>query len=177
MSEPIVRIRGLHKSFGHLEVVKGVDLDVQRGEVVVIFGRSGSGKSTLLRCVNMIEDPTSGTIEVSGVRLKFEAGKIVDASAERGEEFLIAQLDTDEGARTLGELGIGTNYGIDRGTREVLLDEKIGGTIHMAFGQAYPESGGTNESAVHTDLVCDLRLGGKLEVDGVVMQENGKFVV
>jgi aminopeptidase len=135
-----------------------------------------------------IEDATEGEVsfhlpaviggrEVSGVRLKFEAGKVVDASAERGEEFLIAQLDTDEGARTLGELGIGTNYGIDRGTREVLLDEKIGGTIHMAFGQAYPESGGTNESAVHTDLVCDLRLGGKMEVDGVVMQEDGKFIV
>jgi aminopeptidase len=135
-----------------------------------------------------IEDATEGEVsfhlpaviggrEVSGVRLKFEAGKIVDASAERGEEFLIAQLDTDTGARTLGELGIGTNYGIDRGTREVLLDEKIGGTIHMAFGQAYPESGGTNESAVHTDLVCDLRLGGKLEVDGVVMQEDGRFIV
>ena len=69
MTEPIVRIDGLHKRFGHLEVVKGVDLEVQRGEVVVIFGRSGSGKSTLLRCVNMIEDPTEGTIEVSGVRL------------------------------------------------------------------------------------------------------------
>ncbi len=135
-----------------------------------------------------IEDATEGEVsfhlpaviggrEVSGVRLKFEAGKVVDASAERGEEFLIAQLDTDDGARTLGELGIGTNYGIDRGTREVLLDEKIGGTIHMAYGQAYPESGGTNESAVHTDLVCDLRLGGKLEVDGVVMQEDGKFIV
>jgi len=135
-----------------------------------------------------IEDATEGEVsfhlpaviggrEVSGVRLKFEAGKVVDASAERGEEFLIAQLDTDDGARTLGELGIGTNYGIDRGTREVLLDEKIGGTIHMAFGQAYPESGGTNESAVHTDLVCDLRLGGKLEVDGKVMQEDGRFIV
>jgi aminopeptidase len=118
-----------------------------------------------------------GGREVSGVHLKFEAGRVVDAGADRGEEFLVALLDTDEGARTLGELGIGTNYGIDRGTREVLLDEKIGGTIHMAVGQAYPESGGTNESAVHTDLVCDLRLGGKLEVDGVVMQEDGKFVV
>jgi aminopeptidase len=115
--------------------------------------------------------------EVSGVRLRFEAGTVVDASAERGEEFLIQLLDTDEGARRLGELGIGTNYGIDRGTREVLLDEKIGGTVHMAFGQAYPESGGTNESAVHTDLVCDLRLGGKMEVDGVVMQEDGNFIV
>jgi aminopeptidase len=118
-----------------------------------------------------------GGREVSGVRLRFEAGRVVEASAERGEEFLMALLDTDEGARRLGELGIGTNYGIDRGTREVLLDEKIGGTVHMAVGTSYPESGGENESAVHTDLVCDLRLGGKLEVDGVVMQENGKFIV
>jgi len=115
--------------------------------------------------------------EVSGVHLRFEAGKVVDASAERGEEFLIQLLDTDEGARRLGELGIGTNYAIDRGTLEVLLDEKIGGTVHMAVGRSYPETGGVNESAVHTDLVCDLRLGGTLEVDGVVMQENGKFIV
>jgi aminopeptidase len=118
-----------------------------------------------------------GGREVSGVRLRFEAGRVVDASADRGEEYLLKLLDTDEGARTLGELGIGSNYGIVKGTREVLLDEKIGGTVHMAVGASYPESGGTNESAVHTDLVCDLRLGGKLEVDGVVMQEDGKFVV
>jgi aminopeptidase len=118
-----------------------------------------------------------GGREISGVRLRFESGVVVDASAERGEEFLIKLLDTDPGARRLGELGIGTNYGIDRGTREVLLDEKIGGTVHMAVGRSYPESGGENDSAVHTDLVCDLRLGGKLEVDGKVMQEDGKFVV
>jgi aminopeptidase len=115
--------------------------------------------------------------EVSGVHLRFEAGAVVDASAERGEEFLIELLDTDAGARRLGELGIGTNYGIDRGTREVLLDEKIGGTVHMAVGRSYPESGGENESAVHTDLVCDLRLGGRVEVDGEVMQKDGRFVV
>ncbi len=118
-----------------------------------------------------------GGREVSGVKLRFEAGKVVEASAERGEEYLLKLLDTDDGARHLGELGIGTNYGIDRGTREVLLDEKIGGTVHMAVGASYPESGGVNESSVHTDLVCDLRLGGKLEVDGVVMQEDGRFVV
>jgi aminopeptidase len=118
-----------------------------------------------------------GGREVAGVHLKFESGRVVDASADRGEDYLIKLLDTDEGARTLGELGIGTNYSIDRGTSEVLLDEKLGGTVHMAVGAAYPESGGTNDSAVHTDLVCDLRLGGKLEVDGVVMQEDGKFVV
>jgi aminopeptidase len=101
----------------------------------------------------------------------------VDASAERGEPFLIQLLDTDEGARRLGELGIGTNYGIERGTKDVLLDEKIGGTVHLAVGKSYPETGGTNDSAVHTDMVCDLRQGGKITVDGEVMQEDGKFVV
>jgi aminopeptidase len=120
---------------------------------------------------------TIGGREVAGVRLRLEAGKVVDATAERGEPYLISMLDTDEGARRLGELGIGTNYGIEHGTRSVLLDEKIGGTVHLAVGASYPESGGTNESAVHTDLVCDLRRGGRLEVDGEVLQENGRFVV
>jgi aminopeptidase len=118
-----------------------------------------------------------GGREVDGVRMRFESGKVVDASAERGEPFLIQLLDTDEGARRLGELGIGTNYGIERGTKDVLLDEKIGGTIHLAVGKSYPETGGTNDSAVHTDMVCDLRQGGKITVDGEVMQEDGKFVV
>jgi aminopeptidase len=118
-----------------------------------------------------------GGREVAGVRLRFESGKVVDASAERGEPFLHQLLDTDDGARRLGELGIGTNYGIDRGTRDVLLDEKIGGTVHLAIGKSYPETGGTNESAVHTDMVCDLREGGQITVDGDRLQENGRFVV
>ncbi|MGI8460792.1 MAG: aminopeptidase, partial [Solirubrobacterales bacterium] len=101
----------------------------------------------------------------------------VDASAERGEEFLIQTLDTDEGARRLGELGIGTNYGITRGTKEILLDEKIGGTVHLACGMSYPETGGVNESAVHWDMICDLRRGGKITVDGELLEEDGKFVV
>jgi aminopeptidase len=120
---------------------------------------------------------TVGGREIAGVRLRFDSGRVVDASAARGEEFLIELLDTDPGARRLGELGIGTNYAIDRGTREVLLDEKIGGTVHMAVGRSYPESGGENESAVHTDLVCDLRLGGRITVDGEDLQVDGKFVV
>ena len=120
---------------------------------------------------------TYGGHEVSGVRFKFESGKVVDASAEQGEEFLISMLDTDEGSRRLGELGIGTNYGIDRGTGEILLDEKIGGTVHLAVGSSYPETGGVNESAIHWDMICDLRQGGKIEVDGSVLQEDGKFVV
>ena len=114
---------------------------------------------------------------VSGVCLRFEDGKVVDASAEQGEEFLIEMLDTDEGARRLGELGIGTNFGISTGTKEILLDEKIGGTVHMAVGMAYPESGGTNSSAVHWDMVCDLREGGSITVDGEELQRDGRFLV
>lgn len=120
---------------------------------------------------------TYGGREVSGVKFKFEGGKVVDASAEQGEDFLIKMLDTDKGARRLGELGIGTNYGITTGTKEILLDEKIGGTVHMAVGMSYPETGGVNDSAIHWDMVCDLREGGKIVVDGELLQENGKFVV
>jgi aminopeptidase len=120
---------------------------------------------------------TYGGREVSGVKFRFEEGKIVDASAAQGEEFLIEMLDTDEGARRLGELGIGTNYGIATGTKEILLDEKIGGTVHMAVGMSYPETGGVNDSAVHWDMVCDLRRGGAIVVDGTELQRDGKFVV
>jgi aminopeptidase len=118
-----------------------------------------------------------GGREVTGVRFRFEDGKVVDASAERGEEYLHKMLDTDPGARRLGELGIGTNYGIVEATKEVLLDEKLGGTVHMAIGASYPESGGVNESAVHWDLVCDLRQGGSIMVDGEQLQRDGQFVV
>jgi aminopeptidase len=111
------------------------------------------------------------------VCLRFEDGKVVDASAEQGEEFLTEMLDTDDGARRLGEIGIGTNYGIATGTKEILLDEKIGGTVHMAVGMSYPETGGSNSSAVHWDMVCDLRPGGALVVDGTELQRDGKFMV
>jgi aminopeptidase len=135
-----------------------------------------------------IEDSANGEIRfsfpasyggrtVSGVRFRFEDGKVVDASADQGEEFLIEMLDTDEGARRLGELGIGTNYGISTGTKEILLDEKIGGTVHLAVGMSYPETGGENSSAVHWDMVCDLREGGRISVDGVELQRDGRFVV
>ena len=120
---------------------------------------------------------TYGGREVSGVRFRFEGGKVVDASAEAGEAFLLEMLDTDEGARRLGELGIGTNYGIATGTKEILLDEKIGGTVHMAIGMSYPETGGQNDSAVHWDMVCDLRQGGSIVVDGEELQRDGRFLV
>jgi aminopeptidase len=135
-----------------------------------------------------VEDSANGEItfhlpstyagnEVSGVWFRFEDGKVVDARAERGEEFLISVLDTDDGARRLGELGIGTNYAIQRGTKEILLDEKIGGTVHLAVGKSYPETGGENDSAVHWDMICDLRRGGEIKVDGEALQRDGRFVV
>jgi len=162
--------------------------------------RLGIGGRTFIPCVgehNMpdgefftgpVEDSVEGEVafsfpavyggrEVSGVRFRFEDGKVVDASADRGEDFLISTLDTDDGARRLGELGIGTNYGIATGTKEILLDEKIGGTVHLALGASYPESGGKNESALHWDMVCDLRAGGSIVVDGDELQRDGRFVV
>jgi aminopeptidase len=105
-------------------------------------------------------------VPVSGVRLEFREGKVVGAHADQGRDYLDATLETDPGARFLGELGIGTNTGIDRATGKILLDEKMAGTVHLALGRSYPESGGTNHSAVHWDLICDLRQGGRISMDG-----------
>ena len=112
---------------------------------------------------------------VSGVTLTFRAGEVVDASADEGDEHLQAALATDAGARRLGELGIGTNFGIDRPVGAILFDEKIGGTVHLALGRSYPETGGKNVSALHWDLICDLRGGGRITADGETIQENGHF--
>jgi aminopeptidase len=114
-------------------------------------------------------------VEVAGIELEFRAGVVVDARAERGHEYLLATLDTDPGARRLGEIGIGTNRGIDRPIGAILFDEKIGGTVHFAVGRSYPETGGTNVSAVHWDMICDLRDGGTLSADGEVVQRDGAF--
>ncbi|MHA0035095.1 aminopeptidase [Deinococcus sp. PESE-13] len=116
---------------------------------------------------------------VRGARLVFRAGQVVEASAEEGEAVLHAALATDPGARRLGELGIGTNFGIQRGIGNILFDEKIGGTVHLAIGKSYPETGGLNRSAVHWDLITDLRAasgGGRLLLDGEVWQEGGRFL-
>jgi len=121
-----------------------------------------------------------GGNEVDGIYLEFKKGKVVKATASKNEKFLKQMLNTDAGATYLGELGIGINYNITKYTKNLLFDEKIGGTVHLALGMAYPEcypknpSQG-NKSALHWDIVKDLRLGGKLIVDGKVIQENGKF--
>src|SRR5262249_43666249 len=115
--------------------------------------------------------------EMTGVRLRFESGKVVDASADTHEDFLIETLDTDDGSRRLGELGIGCNPGIKRYMKNTLFDEKIDGTVHLALGFGFPNLGGKNESALHWDIVKDLRNGGRIEVDGQLVQENGAWKV
>jgi aminopeptidase len=118
--------------------------------------------------------------EVSGIHLEFKDGKVIAASAERGDEALQKMLDTDEGARYLGEFAIGANFNITRGMLNTLFDEKIGGTIHMALGMAYKDKrgGGENESAIHWDLVKDMRLPRSvLTIDGKVVLKDGKLLV
>jgi aminopeptidase len=117
-----------------------------------------------------------GGREVTGVRLRFEKGRVVKASADKNEDFLLKTLDTDEGARGLGEFAIGTNDAIQRFTREILFDEKIGGSFHLALGAGYPETGSKAHSAIHWDMICDLRKGGQIKVDEQVIYRDGKFL-
>jgi aminopeptidase len=114
-------------------------------------------------------------VDVDGVELELRDGEVVSARAEVGDDYLQRALAIDEGARFLGEVGIGTNFGIVRPTGTILFDEKIGGTVHLALGRSYPETGGKNRSALHWDLICDLRAGGRLSADGEVVQEGGRF--
>ena len=135
-----------------------------------------------------IEDSVNGHIrftypaclqgrEVEDVHLWFEKGKVVKAQAAKNEEFLMQMLDTDDGARFLGEFAIGTNQGIQKFTKNILFDEKIGGTVHMAVGAGYPETGSKNKSAIHWDMICDLRKGGTVYVDGEKFAEEGKVLI
>jgi aminopeptidase len=114
--------------------------------------------------------------EVHDIELTFEKGRVVDARASKNQDFLRAMLDQDEGARNLGEIAIGTNYAITDYSKNTLFDEKIGGTFHAAVGAGYPETGNANESGLHWDMVCDLREGGTITVDGEVISRDGQFV-
>jgi aminopeptidase len=114
--------------------------------------------------------------EVDGIRLRFEEGSVVAAEARNGSAFLDALLDLDDGSRRLGEVAFGLNYEIDRFTSNTLFDEKIGGTMHVALGSAFRELGGRNDSALHWDLVCDLREEGEVYADGELIWRAGRFV-
>jgi aminopeptidase len=115
--------------------------------------------------------------EVEGVHLEFKNGKVVNASAEKSEAYLISQLDLDEGSRYLGEFAIGTNFGIQQFTKNILFDEKIGGTFHMAIGNGFPQAGSQNKSIVHWDFICDMRDDSEILIDGELFYKNGEFKV
>ncbi|MFH1314036.1 MAG: aminopeptidase [Candidatus Eisenbacteria bacterium] len=115
--------------------------------------------------------------EVEDVRLEFKNGKVVKHSAAKNEAFLRAMLDLDKGSRFVGEIAVGTNYDIKRFSRNILFDEKIGGTCHMAVGASILEAGGKNHSALHWDMICDLKKGGEIKADGKVIYRNGKFTI
>jgi aminopeptidase len=119
----------------------------------------------------------TGGREVEGVEFVFKEGKVVQASAKKNEEYLLTLLDSDPGARYLGEFAIGTNYGIKHFTRSILFDEKIGGSFHMAVGSGYPETGSRNQSSIHWDFICDLRDNSEILVDGELFYKNGEFQI
>jgi aminopeptidase len=134
-----------------------------------------------------VEDSTNGWIrfsypaifqnqEIIDIELWIENGKVVREKASKGQAFLTEILNSDRGARIVGELGIGTNYGITRFTKNMLFDEKIGGTIHIALGRGFPECGGTNVSSIHWDMLCDMS-EGEILVDGELFYKNGEFVL
>jgi aminopeptidase len=114
--------------------------------------------------------------EVVDVRLRFEAGRVVRAQASRGNDYLQSLLEMDAGARVLGEVAFGLNYEIDRFTRNILFDEKIGGTMHLALGSGFPQAGGQNTSGLHWDMICDLRDEGEVYADGELIWKAGRFL-
>jgi aminopeptidase len=146
-----------HENFPDGEVFSGPVLDSVNGQINFSFPAVHHGR------------------ECDGVKLTFKNGKVVDASASKGQDFLYSMLDMDGGSRFLGECAIGTNYNITRYTKNTLFDEKIGGTVHFALGAGYPETGNDNQSGLHWDMVVDLRQGGHIEIDGEKINVDGKF--
>ena len=184
-----MRLKGLLDRANEVRVV-GKDTDLKVGikgrKAIPCYGERNMPDGEVF--LSPVEDTAEGHIyyempaiyqgkEVLGIRLRFRGGKVVDARAEKNEDFLIAMLDTDRGARFLGELGIGVNYGIQKFSKDILFDEKIGGTVHLAVGRSYTEAGGKNVSAIHWDMIKDLRTDGAIYLDGRPIQKNGRFLI
>jgi aminopeptidase len=187
------RMRGIKERFDGAERVRivGEETDL----TLSIAGRDGVVSAGFRNMpdgevfYSPVEDSAEGVItfseypaiylgsDVERARLVFREGRVVESSADAGREFLEQVLRTDDGASRLGELGLGCNPGIQRFTRNVLFDEKIAGTVHLALGGSYTYAGGKNESAVHWDMVKDLRRGGELWVDGELVQRDGRWLV
>ena len=183
-------LQGLAERFkGHEQVVlKGSNVDLKMSIRDRIFlpcdGKENFPDGEIF--TGPVEDSVEGWVrfrypaiangqEVTDIALWFEQGRVVKETASKNQELLTAQLNTDAGARYLGEFGIGTNYGISRFTKEMLFDEKMGGTIHLAVGAGLPESGSLNESGIHWDMLCDMQ-DAEMRVDGELFYKNGKFV-
>ena len=197
LEDPVAAWKGVHRRQAKLCAFLGKrkTLRVVKGDTdltVSVAGRTwinSSGRTNMPSgeiYTGPVEDSVDGTVvfsfpavregrEVHGVRLTFEKGRVVKATAAKGEEYLHAMLDTDEGARRLGEFAFGTNRAIERFTKNILFDEKLGGTIHMALGNAYPRSGGLNRSSIHWDMILDMRDGGEVLADGKVVYRRGQF--
>ncbi|GAB4538501.1 MAG: aminopeptidase [Anaerolineales bacterium] len=118
-----------------------------------------------------------GSVAVEGAELTFSNGKVSQAKAAKNESYLINMLESDAGSRYLGEFAIGTNFDINKFTGQILFDEKIGGSFHMALGAGYPETGSKNKSAIHWDMICDMRQEAEILVDGELLYKNGKFMI
>lgn len=197
--DPVAKWRSIHQQQDRIiEAIKGIDTLRIVGEDTDLTLRvkdrkwiNASGKHNFPDgeiFTGPIEDSANGHIrfsfpgivrgrQVEDIRLTFKDGKVVHATAKVGEELLKALINSDPGASYLGEIGIGTNYGIERFTQNILFDEKIGGTIHLAVGSGYPETGSVNESGVHWDMLCDLRNGGEIYGDGALIYKDGKFII
>ena len=169
--------------------IVGPDTDLR----LVVEGRTWRGADGKLNMpdgevyTSPVEDGTTGDVrftfpaifsgrQVEDVRLRFEDGRVVAHEAARGADYLGAMLDMDSGSRTLGEVAFGLNYEIDRFTGDILFDEKIGGTMHLALGSAFKDLGGRNESGLHWDMICDLRSGGEVFADGELIWKDGAFL-
>lgn len=186
------RLRELMVRFQAAESVRivGEDTDVSfstRGRTYVAGdGRMNMPDGEIFTAP--VEDSVKGSIyfelpamyanrRISGIRLRFEDGEVVEASSDENQDVLERVLAMDDGARRLGEFGVGLNFGIQKWTGEVLFDEKIGGTVHLALGRAYHECGGSNQSALHWDIVKDLRTTGVLYLDGEPVFEGGRYLI
>jgi aminopeptidase len=174
-----------HKKI-HIEAANGTDLrfSLENRRWISSCGNDNFPDGEIYTCP--VEETVEGTIcfsfpaihmghECKGVKLRFEQGVVVEATAEQGQDFLNSMLDQDEGARRVGEFAIGCNYAIKDFSRNTLFDEKIGGTVHLAVGASLRKAGGVNDSGLHWDMVCDMRPGGRIQLDDKTVYENGKF--
>ena len=171
-------------------VVRGPDVDLRLSIKDRVFANS-DGKRNMPSgeiFTGPVEDSVNGWVKftypanyggtsVEGAELTFSNGRVTTAKADKNQDFLLKTLDTDAGSRSLGEFAIGTNFDIQRFTGNILFDEKIGGSFHMALGAGYPETGSKNKSAIHWDMICDMRTDSTIHVDGDLFYQDGQFTV